>query len=66
MIKVILHQGVRKEYLFKGPLKKETLARNLGIDPNAIIIVLGGKVLLNNSEINDGDEVDVYPALSGG
>jgi molybdopterin converting factor small subunit len=37
-----------------------------GVDPGAVISVRRGAVLGKDDLILDGDEVDVFPAISGG
>ena len=37
-----------------------------GVDPGAVIAVRRGTVLNKDDRIEDGDEVDVFPAISGG
>jgi molybdopterin converting factor small subunit len=37
-----------------------------GVDPGAVIAVRRGTVLGKDDLVQDGDEVDVFPAISGG
>lgn len=53
--------------------KHETLATLLrhctaqaGIELGGIIAIRKGKVLKKNDLVEDGDEIDVFPAISGG
>lgn len=53
--------------------RQETLAtvlqqcrRQSGITPGDIIAVRCGKVISKNDLVQDGDEIDVFPAISGG
>ncbi len=53
--------------------RQETLAtvlqqcrRQSGIDLGAIIAVRCGQVISRNDLVQDGDEIDVFPAISGG
>lgn len=52
---------------------QETLAtvlqqcrRQSGIELGGIIAVRCGKVITKNDLVQDGDEIDVFPAISGG
>ena len=54
-------------------VKQETLAtvlqqcrRQAGIELGGIIAVRCGKVITKNDLVQDGDEIDVFPAISGG
>lgn len=54
-------------------VKQETLAtvlqqcrRQSGIELGGIIAVRCGKVITKNDLVRDGDEIDVFPAISGG
>ena len=54
-------------------VKRETLATELqqcrrqsGIELGGIIAVRCGKVMSTNDLVRDGDEIDVFPAISGG
>lgn len=54
-------------------VKQETLAtvlqqcrRQSGIELGGIIAVRCGKVITKNDLVQDGDEIDVFPAISGG
>lgn len=53
--------------------RQETLAtvlqqcrRQSGIELGGIIAVRCGKVITKNDLVQDGDEIDVFPAISGG
>ncbi len=53
--------------------RQETLAtvlqqcrRQAGIELGGIIAVRYGKVITKNDLVQDGDEIDVFPAISGG
>jgi molybdopterin converting factor small subunit len=53
--------------------RQETLAtvlqqcrRQSGIDLGGIIAVRCGQVISRNALVQDGDEIDVFPAISGG
>lgn len=37
-----------------------------GVDPGAVIAVRRGTVLGKDDLVEDGDDVDVFPAISGG
>jgi sulfur carrier protein ThiS len=37
-----------------------------GIDPGGCIAVCRGKVVRSGQLVEDGDEIDIFPAISGG
>lgn len=54
-------------------VRRETLAtvlqqcrRQSGIELGGIIAVRCGKVMTKSDPVQDGDEIDVFPAISGG
>ena len=60
----------RVELTLNGPERWETVLKRCsatsGIDPGSVIAVRRGTVLGKDDLIKDGDNVDVFPAISGG
>lgn len=60
----------RVELTLTGPERWESILQRCiaksGVDPGAVISVRRGTVLSNDDLIEDNDEVDVFPAISGG
>jgi len=44
----------------------ELCEKQAGIDLWGIIAIRRGQVLTKNSLVEDGDEIDIFPAISGG
>lgn len=60
----------RVEISLNDPEKWETLVKRCaarsGFEPGTILAVRRGTLLQGDDLIADGDEIDVFPALSGG
>lgn len=48
-----------------GTVLKQCIVQT-GIELGGIIAIRGGKVLKENDLVKDRDEIDVFPAISGG
>lgn len=44
----------------------QQVGRRAGLDPDSVIAICRGKVLSKDSLVENGDEIDVFPAISGG
>jgi hypothetical protein len=60
----------RIEIPLAGPEKWESVldrcAARAGVEPGGVLAVRGGTLLRGPDLIEEGDEIDVFPALSGG
>jgi molybdopterin converting factor small subunit len=60
----------RMEIPLAGPEKWQTLvdlcAARAGVELGGILAVRGGTLLRGHDLVEDGDEIDVFPAISGG
>ena len=61
----VLYRG--KEYEFpEKKLKAKELIRRLGLSPLSSLVVKNGEVIPEEDYVEDGDEVRVINAISGG
>ncbi|MDR5695077.1 MAG: MoaD/ThiS family protein, partial [Armatimonadota bacterium] len=64
-MKVILHNP-RREVEIQGRRRVEELLRELGLNPEAFLVIRGDGLLTRDMEIGEEDVVEVRPVVSGG
>ena len=49
-----------------GPMRVDALLREVGLHPNAVLVIRGRDLLPADETVEDGDVVEVRPVISGG
>lgn len=56
----------RRDLDVAGPKRVEQLLRELGINRESVLVVRGDTLVTGDAVLNDDDEVEVRPVISGG
>ncbi|WP_324718240.1 MoaD/ThiS family protein [Carboxydochorda subterranea] len=56
----------RQEHVMRGPRTVQSILEELRINPETVIVIRGQSLLTRDSVVEDADEIEVRPALSGG
>lgn len=62
----LIPEGRVVEIPVKGRVKVRALLEELGLNPEAAVVLRSGRPLTEDDEVSDGDQVDVVRVLSGG
>ena len=61
---IVLYRG--KEWELKGGMTARNAVLKLGLDPEAVLVILNGKLVEDSAILEDGDSVRVVAVVSGG
>jgi|GEM_PF-106135 sulfur carrier protein len=64
-MRVILHHP-RREVEIQGRRRVEELLRELGLNPEAVLVIRGDGLLTRDMEVGEEDVVEIRPVVSGG
>ena len=64
-MKVVLRNPSR-EVEFTGKRRVRDLLKQLGINPETVLVIRGGVLLTGDELLQEADEVEVRPVISGG
>lgn len=64
-MQVRLHNPTRTVEL-TGPLAVQKLLRELGLRREAVLVIRGDSLVTGDAVLQDGDEVEIRPVISGG
>lgn len=65
-VKVRMRIPKRQEWEFRGPRTVKSILEELRINPETVIVIRGNTLLTSDAVVEDTDEIEVRPALSGG
>ena len=65
-MKVRIRNPQRREVEVTGRRRVADLLRELGLNPEAHIVIRGGQLLTRDQWLEEDDEVEVVSAISGG
>ena len=65
-IKVRILGDSDKEVAYREGIRVRDVLRELGLLENEYVVVRRGKVVAEDEELSDGDELVLYPVVSGG
>jgi len=65
-LKVVIRQPKRREVELQGRRRVVELARELGLNLEAVLFVRGEDILSRDQVVEEEDMVEVYSAISGG
>lgn len=55
-----------REVSVAGPRRVRDLLVEVGLHPDAVLVIRGGELLTREDTVEDGDTVEVRPVISGG
>jgi len=64
-MKVLLRHPRREEEL-QGPLTVGQLLEKLSILPESVLVIRHSELLLSTDRLDDADEIELRPVISGG
>ncbi|MBM3470715.1 MAG: MoaD/ThiS family protein [Armatimonadetes bacterium] len=64
-MKVRLHHP-RRVLEIPGRQRVSRILADLGLDPEAFLVIRGDALLTSDSEVGDEDEIEIRPVISGG
>ncbi len=64
-MKVLLRHPRREEDI-QGPLTVRQLLEKLSILPESVLVIRGNELLLSTDRLDNTDEIELRPVISGG
>lgn len=64
-MRVHLHNP-KREVEVAGPLRVVDLMRELGLNRESVLVIRGDALVTGDARLDDGDEVEIRPVISGG
>lgn len=64
-MKIRLHHP-RRDLEMPGRRKVSQILAEMGLDPEAFLVIRGDALLTSDSEVGDQDEIEIRPVISGG
>ena len=64
-MKVLLRHP-RREKEIHGPSTVKQLLPKMSILPESVLVIRGNELLLSSDQLEDGDEIELRPVISGG
>ncbi len=65
MPRVVL-RNPKREVIIEGSLRVKALLRDLGIEPEAVLVIRGEELLTREDLVGADDEIEIRPVISGG
>jgi sulfur carrier protein len=65
-VKVILRHPERREVAVEGRRRVGDLLRDLGLQPEAYLVIRDNRLLTRDAQLEESDTVEVRPVISGG
>lgn len=56
----------RRDVEITGPMRVDALLRDLGINRESVLVIRGDTLVTGDVVLDDADEVEVRPVISGG
>lgn len=65
-MKVIIRNPHRKELSLEGERVVGTLLRELGLNPESVLVIRRGELLTRDEKVQADDTIEIVSAISGG
>src|SRR5687767_5517177 len=62
----ILLRNPKREVQIEAPKRVKVVLRELGIDPESVLVIRGDELLTREDLIDDTDDIEIRPVISGG
>ena len=62
----VLLRNPRRELEIDGPLRVHTLLERLQLNRESVLVIRGDTLVTGDALLEDGDDVEVRPVISGG
>jgi sulfur carrier protein len=56
----------RRELEIRGPKRVQVLLDELGVNRESVLVIRGDTLVVGDALLDDGDDVEVRPVISGG
>jgi sulfur carrier protein len=64
-VKVVL-RNPRRELDLPGPVRVHALLDKLGVNREAVLVIVGDTLVTGDAVLGDADQVEIRPVISGG
>jgi sulfur carrier protein len=64
-VKVLL-RNPRRELEMDGPMRVHVLIERLALNRESVLVIKGDTLVTGDALLDDGDEVEIRPVISGG
>jgi sulfur carrier protein len=64
-VKVVL-RNPRRELELPGPVRVHALLDRLGVNREAVLVIVGDTLVTGDAVLGDTDQVEIRPVISGG
>ena len=65
-MKVIIRNPQRKELMLEGSLRVDALIKELGLNPEQVLVIREGDLLTRDVLVREDQTVEILTAISGG
>jgi sulfur carrier protein len=64
-VQVHLHNP-RRDVEVPGPVRVKDLVKRLGLNRESVLVIRGDSLVTGDATLDDGDDVEIRPVISGG
>ena len=64
-MQVHLHNP-KRDLEVPGPVRVKDLVKRLGLNRESVLVIRGDSLVTGDSTLDDGDEIEIRPVISGG
>jgi len=64
-VQVHLHNP-KRDLEVPGPVRVRDLVKRLGLNRESVLVIRGDSLVTGDSTLDDGDEIEIRPVISGG
>ena len=56
----------KRDVEVSGPLQVKDLVKRLGLNRESVLVIRGDSLVTGDATLDDGDDVEIRPVISGG
>jgi sulfur carrier protein len=64
-VQVHLHNP-KRDVEIPGPVRVKDLVKRLGLNRESVLVIVGDSLVTGDATLQDGDEIEIRPVISGG